>query len=289
MSLKVKECILLLLFNFCFVSMLSAQKNDRIVVSSMGTDVEYRISRTVRHHLKTKDYQVEKNVDSGQQILEILEGGPIKLWINYSHGDDHRIWGKDRITKESHYSNGLFMFDEDKKPLYPKGRSLVDLQKAIFNKEIQFEKGALIILHACAVATPHKETGFIFAQELANITGATVIAGQHKTEPLIEDYKELVYTNVKEFILFKPYAAPKLMGGKLYLTETMKAFLNDPDKYAFAEYDLRPVPQSMLESAIAKREETKAVRKIVLFKNTKQLETQTMKLELKPEMDFIPQ
>ncbi len=284
MPLNILKYCLFVFINVCFWTDLYAQKNDRILISSMGTDVEYRISRTVRHHLKNKDYQVEKNVNSGQEILQVLKGGPLKLWVNYSHGDDHRLWGKDRITKASYYSSGLTMFDVSKKDLYPKSASLEDLRKAIANKAIQFEKGALIILHACAVATPHDETGNIFAQELANITGATVIAGQHKTEPLIEDYKELVYTNTKEFILFKPYAAPKLMGGLLYLTETMKAFLENPDKYAFAEYDLKPVPQEMLHhSPETKKEQNIALRRVVKIRTIKQLETQVLELKLSPE------
>jgi len=146
---KRMEKISFLIVIFCvFSSVLSAQNKDRILISSMGNDCEYRISRTVRHHLKKDTYQVERNVDDGEQVLNILQGAPLNLWINFSHGDDHRIWGKNRITKMSHYSSGLTMFSNPP-GAYPESRSLEDLKAAIENKEIQFAENGLIILHAC--------------------------------------------------------------------------------------------------------------------------------------------
>lgn len=97
---------------------------------------------------------------------------------------------------------------------------------------IQFAPNSLIVLGACAVAVPNPDTGFVFAQALADVTGASVIAGEHKTEPFKENEREMVFTNVKNFIKFRPYQTPVIMGSRLDLVAQIKTHLREFDQQA---------------------------------------------------------
>ena len=229
----------------------SKKISGNIVVSSMGTDVQYRISRTLVH-LKQFSPTSIKQRNSGKLILEVLEQekAPISLWVNYSHGNDNRLFG------HKYYSSGLTICRKDKN-LYPKHRSLEDFKSLIDSNKIQFTDDALIVLHACGAASPDRESGLILCQELANITGAKVISGQHKTEPVIEDYKELIYSNTKDFVLFEANQKPMLMGDTIHLTNIINSYIENT-AYDFEDYDLTPLDYDYPES---KEEMVKAEKK----------------------------
>lgn len=189
----------------------------------MGEDVGYRV-RLLNYHLDSAEWK--RKVNTGKQLLATLRGAPIKLWVNFSHGHHSRLFGKIPERKISFFSNG-FALSANAGRLGREGSTLKDLQDEILAGNIQFAPGSLIVLGACAVAVPNEETGVIFAQQLANITGAHVIAGEHKTEPLIETEQEMVFTNVNNFIRFRPYQAPIVLGNQLDFVATIDTHFQD--------------------------------------------------------------
>lgn len=201
-------------------SLLEAQK--RVIISAMGQDVQYRISRAEVH---APSAETHRNIDTGEDLINHLKGDPIDFWVFFSHGNDSRMFGKNPKKRTTNYSSGLTLTSlaEDRQ-FYPKARTLADLEAAIKDGSIQFADDAIIYLGACAVAAANPNTNEIFAQELANVTGATVIAGEHQTEPQVENYQELIYTNIHHFMEFRPNQAPKLLGPRFHLTKMMDVY-----------------------------------------------------------------
>lgn len=235
-----------ILFSFLILTVLLfckaecfAQQEGRLLISTMGTDVDYRVSRTVKH-LKDKEHLAQKGINTGEEILNFLEGDSILFWLNYSHGNNSRMFGKNPTKKISYYNEGLILFDEtDAKP---ESRSLNNLQEKIDSGQISFDPNGLIVLHSCAMAAFHDETGLIFGQELANTTGARVLAGQHQTEPVIEDYDQLIYSNKLEFVVFTPGKdTARLIGDSLHLTNLMTKHLKSNGQYDFDDFEARPI------------------------------------------------
>jgi len=202
-------------------SLVQAQVQERTLVTAMGEDVGYRV-RLIGQHLDNEERK--RKLNTGQQLLATLRGDPIRLWIHFSHGHHSRIFGKIPERKISYFSNG-FIISPNVESVGKSSATLEDLRHEMAQGRVQFVAGSLIILGACAVAVPNEETGIIFAQELADITGANVIAGEHKTEPLKEDEREMVFTNVKNFIQFRPYQSPLILGSRLDLVATMQDYL----------------------------------------------------------------
>ncbi len=231
--------VFLSIFFALFFSVSScSQENGRLLISTMGNDVDYRVSRTVKH-LSDYDHLAEKGVNTGAEMLGFLSGDSINLWVNYSHGNNSRLFGKNPKRKISYYSEGLILFDDSTSN--ESSRSLDDLKNEMEEGKITFTENSLIILHSCAIASLHEETGLIYGQKLADITGARVVAGQHQTEPVIEDYERLIYSNKKEFVLFIPNDTAMLMGDTLYLTNIINQHLASDGQYDFSDYDLNPL------------------------------------------------
>lgn len=241
-----------ILFSILVLFFLAFQLNgqNRIIVSSMGKDVEYRISRTLTH---VPNAEVHKNINTGEDIINSLKGkNPIKLWVFYSHGNDSRFFGKDPRKQITYYSSGLTLDGAaEDRTMYPQGRTLSDLKKAIDDKSIVFDKDAIIYLGACAVAARHLETQQIFAQELADITGARIIAGEHQTEPLIENYSELIFTNKHTFYEFAPNKTPIDLGEKYHVTKMIDEYLKTGQLHH--EYEL---PEKQKEQKVEEVKET---------------------------------
>ena len=215
------KSLFILLFVVLIKTSIYAQSQGRILITAMGEDVGYRVG-LLNHHLDSTEWKRE--VNTGKQLLSTLKGKPIQLWVNFSHGHHSRVFGKIPERKISFFSNG-FVLSANAGKVGEEGRTLEDLQNEIIAGNIQFAPGSLIILGACAVAVPNEETGIIFAQELANITGAKIIAGEHKTEPLKENEQKMVFTNVKNFIEFRPYQSPVILGNELDLVTTINTYL----------------------------------------------------------------
>jgi len=272
MNTKTTSILFSILVLFFLAFQLNGQ-SDRIIVSSMGKDVEYRISRTLTH---VPNAEVHKNINTGEDIINSLKGEkPIKLWVFYSHGNDSRFFGKDPRKQITYYSSGLTLDGAaEDRTMYPKGRTLSDLKKAIEDKIIVFDKDAIIYLGACAVAATHLGTQQIFAQELADITGARIIAGEHQTEPLIESYKELIYTNTHRFYEFAPNKAPIDLGEKYHVTKMIDEYLKTGQLHH--EYQLPEKPRE---------EKVKETTKMII-ENTTEKAKETIK-EVKEEVDSI--
>ena len=227
MQAKKLLCSFIILL-FVVLTKTSLYGQDRILITAMGEDVGYRVG-LLNHHLDSTEWK--RKISTGKELLSTLKGKPIQLWVNFSHGHHSRVFGKIPERKISFFSNG-FVLSSNAGKVGEEGRTLEDLQNEIIAGNIQFVPGSLIILGACAVAVPNEETGIIFAQELANITGARVIAGEHKTEPLTENNKKMVFTNVKNFIEFRPYQSPVILGNQLDLIATINTYL---ENYEFVD------------------------------------------------------
>lgn len=213
---------------FVILAKNSIYGQDRILITAMGEDVGYRV-RLLKYHLDSAEWK--RKISTGKELLNTLKGKPIRLWVNFSHGHHSRVFGKIPERKISFFTNG-FVLSSNAGRVGEEGRTLDDLRNEIIAGNIQFLSGSLIILGACAVAVPNEETGIIFAQELANITGAKVIAGEHKTEPLVENNKKMVFTNVNNFIEFRPYQSPVILGNQLDLVETINTYF---ENYEFVD------------------------------------------------------
>lgn len=222
---------------FFFAINANAQVEGRVILTSMGTDVQYRVGRTALH---LSQYNCEKKTkaNSGQVLMQTLEGEksePISIWVNFSHGNSSCLFGKDHRKKLCFYSNGLSLFPKNRE-VFDQNRSLGDLKWAVDNGEIQFAQDALIVIHACVAGSVNEKQGIIFAQELADITGATVIAGQHQTEPVIETEEEMTYSNVHQFVKFLPNEPPVLIGKALNLTKLLTDYIESKGTYTMADY-----------------------------------------------------
>ncbi len=213
---------------FVILTKNSIYGQERVLITAMGEDVGYRV-RLLNHHLDSTEWK--RKVNTGKQLLNTLKGKPIQLWVNFSHGHHSRVFGKIPERKISFFTNG-FVLSANAGRVGEEGRTLEDLRHEIMAGNIQFAPGSLIILGACAVAVPNEDTGMIFAQELANITGAKVIAGEHKTEPLVENEQKMVFTNVNNFIEFRPYQSPLILGNQLDLVATINTYL---ENYEFVD------------------------------------------------------
>lgn len=277
MNIKTTSIFSSILVLFFLAFQLNGQ--NRIIVSSMGKDVEYRIKRTLPH---VPNAEVHKNLNTGEDIINSLKGKePIKLWVFYSHGNDSRFFGKDPRKKLTYYSSGLTLDGAaEDRSMYPQGRTLSDLKKEIDNKSIVFDKDAIIYLGACAVAATHLETQQVFAQELANITGARIIAGEHQTEPLIENYTELIFTNKHTFYEFSPNKAPINLGEKYHVTKMISEYLKTGELHH--EYKLPEKPKEEKAKEIKeapKMEATKTVIEQTTEKTMETIEEATKKVE----------
>lgn len=228
--MQAKGLFIQVLFVFIAkASLLYGQTNDKTLITAMGEDVGYRV-RLINKHLDGAKCQ--RKLNTGQQVLAALRGKPIKLWVHFSHGHHSRMFGKIPARKISYFSNG-FILSPHLKHVGKNSATLEDLRQEIAQGKIQFAQGSLIILGACALAVPSPETGLIFAQELANITGANVIAGEHKTEPLKENERKMIFTNVKNFLLFRPHQSPLILGNQLDLVAQVTTHLQSiTNKYS---------------------------------------------------------
>jgi len=221
--MQAKSLFILLFVVLIKTSIYGQVQHERILITAMGEDVGYRVG-LLNHHLDSAEWK--RKISTGKELLSTLKGKPIQLWVNFSHGHHSRVFGKIPERKISFFTNG-FVLSANAGKVGEEGRTLDDLQNEIIAGNIQFAPGSLIILGACAVAVPNEETGIIFAQELANITGAKVIAGEHKTEPLTENNKKMVFTNIKNFVEFRPYQSPVILGNELDLVATINTYLEN--------------------------------------------------------------
>lgn len=221
--MQAKSLFILLFVVLIKTSIYGQVQHERILITAMGEDVGYRVG-LLNHHLDSAEWK--RKISTGKELLSTLKGKPIQLWVNFSHGHHSRVFGKIPERKISFFTNG-FVLSANAGRVGEEGRTLDDLQNEIIAGNIQFAPGSLIILGACAVAVPNEETGIIFAQELANITGAKVIAGEHKTEPLTENNKKMVFTNIKNFVEFRPYQSPVILGNELDLVATINTYLEN--------------------------------------------------------------
>jgi hypothetical protein len=97
--------------------------------------------------------------------------------------------------------------------------NLEPLKYAVDNGNINFADGAIIYLGACNAGTDDSE-GISFAQKLANITGAIVVAARNdKVGPADESKGNMIYTTYypkkNQFNKFEKNKKPEAIGGQV--------------------------------------------------------------------------
>lgn len=145
----------------------------------MGNDVDYRSAKMATNDPEVESHSLNDGVTGLISILESAsssdpEGiGFISLW---SHGTPGRVFekghwnGKNRITLND----------------------LSTIEASVNNGDINFAEGAIIFLGACNAGM--NLGGTSFAQKLADITGAIVVAADGQVGPKNEKGNNLVYT-----------------------------------------------------------------------------------------------
>lgn len=201
----------------------SSLAQERILISSMGLDSEYRVALCGRI-LGSTPHEKRTRLTSGKAILEALRGQPIRLWVHFSHGSAKRLYGNSARYGKSYLNSGLTIVPASSKYDEASCRSLDDLDAEIREfKKITFTEDAVIYLGSCWIGTPDTRSGQVsFAQRLANITGATVIAGRERTEPLRETYSTLRYTNNAKFFKFRPHLPPEELSESFDLSALLR-------------------------------------------------------------------
>ncbi len=216
---------------FLFIFALSAsivsfsQTNGRILVTSMGLDAEYRVTLCGRV-LRNVPNERQTALTSGEAVINALKGDPIRLWVHFSHGSAKRLYGNSARIDKSYLNSGLTTVSSSSKYDDKSCRSLDDLKREIESfKNIEFVEGAVIYLGSCWIGTPDdRNGGVVFAQKLADITGATVIAGRERTEPLRETNQTLTYTNNANFFKFRPNLPPEELGRSFDLSDLLRKY-----------------------------------------------------------------
>ncbi len=201
--------------------------HGRILIFSMGADMEYRRELTEVHAFPAP-YESRGEIYSGQELLEAMKGDSIRLMVLYSHGSTKRIYGHNHKEERYYIDDGLatspFEIDNFK---HPKARSLDNLKKELeYYKTIKFSHDAVIYLGACWVAKAAKDET-MFAKELARVTGVPVIAGSERTEPIEENHYELTYSNRVFFYEFYPDdRTNRIIGEYFCLSDLVKEYKN---------------------------------------------------------------
>jgi hypothetical protein len=147
---------------------------------TLGKDVFYRgrelnrIDKSVEHH------NISNGIDGFLDVLKnatALDSDGIGFISIWSHGAAGMIFG------ENWRSTDNYIYSSD----------LNQLENAIDNEEVIFAADAVIFLGACNAGTD-KKNAVSFAQKLANITGATVIAANDRVGPKDESKGNLIYS-----------------------------------------------------------------------------------------------
>lgn len=222
--------ILYLLIFICVLAVpLAAQEEEeeeeRILITSMGLDSEYRVA-LCGGVLGSTPHEKHTRLTSGKAVLEALEGKPIRFWVHFSHGSAKRLYGNSARYGKSYLNSGLTIVAASSKYDKSTCRSLDDLDTQITQfKKITFAEDAVIYLGSCWIGTPGHRNGRVsFAQRLADITGATVIAGRERTEPVRETYRSLKYTNNANFFKFRPHLPPEELGQYFDLSQLLRQY-----------------------------------------------------------------
>lgn len=209
------------------VGFLELEGLERLLAVTMGEDVKYRAS-----FIKTHNSDVENlNIKNGEIAIGILanflventkkdEKG-IGFIAIFSHGIPNNIFVK------GDFGNGISSYDLDEIG------SLVD------NQSIKFFEECVIYLGGCNTGTEgdminkEGEVEYLtFAQRLADMTNATVIAANDRVTPIIEkkDGSEMSYSvsNPKKgsFFLYRKGQNPVSIGRTVNIMDYFKKIEN---------------------------------------------------------------
>jgi hypothetical protein len=207
------------------VGFLELEGLERLLAVTMGKDVQYRAS-----FIKTHNSDVESiNIKNGEIAIGVLanflventkkdEKG-IGFIAIFSHGTSNNIFVK------GDFGNGISSYDLDEIG------SLVD------NQSIKIFEECVIYLGGCNTGTEgdmiNKEGKLeylTFAQKLADITNATVIAANDRVTPITEkrDGSEMSYSvsnpSKGSFFLYRKGQDPVSIGGTVNVMDYLKNF-----------------------------------------------------------------
>ncbi|MDR2955263.1 MAG: DUF6443 domain-containing protein [Prevotella sp.] len=147
---------------------------------TMGKDVNYRGQLLSRNDNSVEHHNISNGIKGMVSTLKDATASDpegIGFLSIFSHGAEGQIFGDDWRTND----NSIYSSDLDQ------------LEEAIKNGDISFSRGAIIYLGACNAGT-NKRISTSFAQKLANVTGATVVAANDRVGPKDETNGNMVYT-----------------------------------------------------------------------------------------------
>jgi RHS repeat-associated protein len=200
---------------------------ERLLAVTMGEDVKYRAS-----FIKTHNTDVESlNIKNGEIAIGILanflventkkDDKGIGFIAIFSHGTPNNIFVK------GDFGNGISSYDLDEIG------SLVD------DQSIKIFEECVIYLGGCNTGTKgdmiNKEGKLeylIFAQKLADMTNATVIAANDRVTPITEkkDGSEMSYSvsnpNKGSFFIYRKGQDPVSIGGTVNIMDYFKKIEN---------------------------------------------------------------
>ena len=209
------------------ISFLELEGLERLLAVTMGKDVKYRAS-----FIKTHNADVESlNIKNGEIAIGVLvnflventkkDDKGIGFIAIFSHGTPNNIFVK------GDFGNGISSYDLDEIG------SLVD------NQSIKFFEECVIYLGGCNAGTEEdminkdRELEYLtFAQKLADMTNATVIAANDRVTPITEkkDGSEMSYSvsnpNKGSFFLYRKGQDPVSIGGTVNIMDYIKKIEN---------------------------------------------------------------
>ncbi|PTB96007.1 hypothetical protein C9994_09320 [Marivirga lumbricoides] len=172
---------------------------ESVSIVTIGNDVKYRGQRVENKVSGSSHKNIKSTSKASVEFKSTLknvsnqDSKGIGFLGVFSHGVPNKIFGKDG------YQNGISKND------------LSQLSEAVKNGDIKFAEGAVIYLGACNAGTGWGDENS-FAQELSEITGASVVAAENdQVGPKDESNGNMVYTTANpsenEFKIYEPGTA----------------------------------------------------------------------------------
>jgi RHS repeat-associated protein len=212
------------------VKYIDIQGLTKYLAITMGRDVRYRGQNLASYDSEIEHTELNNGITGLTKILQNASStdkdgiGFIALW---SHGISGEIFENRNWIYNSISTNDLEL-----------------IETSVNNGDINFADGAIIYLGACNAGT-NDGNGTSFAQKLANITGASVIAATNdQVGPKNESKGKLIYTtyypNKNQFNWFGNKKTPISHGSE---ADVMSLLNTAKDRTTPAEY-LKPLPDN---------------------------------------------
>ncbi len=188
---------------------------EKVSIVSIGADVEYRGKRIANKVSGSSHTNISSTDNAAERVVNTLKSESasdpkgIGFLGIFSHGVADKVFGK------GGYFNGMTTADVE------------DVSSGVTSGEIKFADGAVIYLGGCNAGTDWSGNGS-FAQELAEATGALVVAADNDQVGLKDESNgNMVYTTAypaeNEFNVYKAGQSPVGIGPTVDVNVLMNA------------------------------------------------------------------